>query len=71
MSKRHKSRLDYIRWEYDFETEKKKSAQPSCMMLNTTHRGKDCRLSDVIQNGDNPFCEILNRTSIANFYEVQ
>ena len=61
--KRHKSRRDYILWENDFETEKKKSAQPSCMMLSTTHRGKDCRLYDIIQNGGKPLLYVVEYDS--------
>ena len=38
----------------DSETEKEKLAQPSCVMLKRTHRGKHCRLSDAIQKGDKP-----------------
>ena len=45
--------ITYAVIEYDFETEKIKSAQPSCMMLNITHRGKHCRLYGVNQKRRN------------------
>ena len=35
----------------DSVTEKEKIAQPSCVMLKMTHRGKHCRLYNVIKKG--------------------
>ena len=49
------SRLDYVRWQCDAETEKERSTQPSCIRLNITRRGRHCRLYDSeIQKGDKP-----------------
>ena len=49
------SRLDYIRWQYDAETEKERPTQPSRIMLNMTHRGRHWRLYDSeIQKGGKP-----------------
>ena len=49
------SRVDYIRWQYDVETERERPIQPSCIMLNMTHRGRHWRLYDSeIQKGGKP-----------------
>ena len=38
------SRLDYIRWRYDADTEKERPTQPSCIILDMTRRGQHWRL---------------------------
>ena len=46
------SRLDYVRWQYDAETEEERPAQPCCIMLSVTRRGRHWRLYDSeIQKG--------------------
>ena len=49
------SRLDYIRRQFDAETEKERPTQPSCVRLNMTRRGQDWRLYvSEIQKGGKP-----------------
>ena len=53
---------------------KTKSAQPSCVISNMTHRGKGCRLCDVIQKGGKPLlcdAEYDSEANIAIFCDVQ
>ena len=40
------SRLDYIRWQYDADTEKERPTRPSRIMLNMTRRARHWRLYD-------------------------
>ena len=55
MGSANTSRLDYIRWQYDDETEKERPTQPSCTMLNMTRRARHWRLYDgEIQKGGKP-----------------
>ena len=58
--------------EYDSEIEKKRLAQPSCIMFNMTHRSKHCRLYDIIQKGAKPFlCDVEYNSERQIFCDVQ
>ena len=47
--------FNYTRWQYEADTEKERPTQPSCIMLNITHRGLHWRLYDSeIQKGGKP-----------------
>ena len=50
-------RMGVLCWNW-----RERPTQPSCMMLNMTHRGQHCRLYNVIQMEANPSCVMLNVT---------
>ena len=58
------SKLDYIRWQYDADTEKERSTQPSRIMLNMTRTDRHWRLYDGVKFKEeaNPSCMMFSMT---------